>query len=100
MGKTRLELHQELLKITDEVWFQPPSDVSMSYPSIVYTRDSLLPFYADNKKHEKFNRYTLSVITEDPDEPIVDQILELPYTNLETSFVSENLYNYQITLYY
>lgn len=82
------------------VYFQPPESFKMQYPCIVYELKGYAPFHANNKKHRMVPRYQVMLITADPDNDILDKILELPMTSLETPYTASNLYHYPITLYY
>lgn len=77
----RLELHallESLLPEGKKAYFQPPENVQMSYPCIVYQRDYADVQFAGNKPYRQNTRYQVTVIDPDPDSPIRDAVEELP----------------------
>ena len=90
---TRLELQALLTELlgSDSVYFQPPTNVLMSYPAIVYNRDYQSVFFADNRPYTRRLRYQVTVIDPDPDSLIPDRVAELPLTTLVRHFTLDNL---------
>lgn len=89
----RLQLHELLLTFVDNVYFQPPSNVQMMYPCIVYNRSSALNSYADNGPYHHTKRYQITIIDRDPDSPIPDKVAALPMSEFSQHFVTENLHH-------
>jgi hypothetical protein len=89
----RLELQAVLTGIleTNNVYFQPPPDVQMVYPCIVYHRDYELTRYADDSPYTHRKRYLVTVIDRDPDSGIPDKIAELPLCVYDRFYTAENL---------
>jgi hypothetical protein len=73
------------------VYFQPPPNVIMVYPAIVYNRDFQNVDYADNSPYYKKIRYQVTVIDRDPDSAIPDKVADLPLTKYVRHFTTENL---------
>ena len=92
-------LFEELLG-SENVYFQPPANVQMKYPAIVYERDYLLTQHADNKPYINTKRYQVTVIDRNPDTVIPDGIAELPMCTQERVFKAENLNHYVFTLFF
>ena len=92
MGQ-RLELQEILLAIleTDQVYFQPPPNVNMDYPCIVYRRDYELTRFADDRPYSRKKRYQVTVIDRNPDSAIPDKIAELPLCIYDRFYTAENL---------
>lgn len=92
---TRLEFQAVLQDIQDgvSVYFQPPSSVLMSYPAVVYNRDSNLATYADNAIYTNKIRYQVTVIDRDPDSLIPDKVMKLPLSKYVRHFTTEGLYH-------
>lgn len=92
MGQ-RLELQDILMEIlqTDHVYFQPPPNVQMDYPCIVYKRDFELTRFADDKPYSRKKRYLITVIDRDPDSDIPDRVAELPLCVYDRFYTTENL---------
>ena len=97
---------QELALILKDVmednatYFQPPEDVKLIYPCLIYTLQSLEHRTANDAKYNKYRRYTLLLISRDKDEPLVDKIEDLPFCSHQNHYVSDNLYHDAFTLYY
>jgi hypothetical protein len=89
----RLELQDILVKLlgSDNVYFQPPSSIEMSYPCIVYRRDFREAHFADNLPYVNKKRYQVTIIDEDPDSVISDKVAELPMCSFDRFFTADNL---------
>jgi len=90
MGR-RLDLQTLLKTFVPNVYFQPPPTVEMTYPCIVYRRDSDYTVYADDLPYHRRKRYLVTVIDRDPDSPIPDQIADLPLCSFDRFFTADNL---------
>lgn len=90
---TRLDFQTLLegLLGSGNVYFQPPANVSMRYPAIVYNRDFQSVSFADNRPYHRRKRYQVTVIDADPDSLVPEKIAELPLTTLVRHFTSDNL---------
>lgn len=98
----RLDLHQILKNIleSDEVYFQPPETIKMSYPCIVYERSDIETKHANNTKYLNMVRYSLKLISRSPESDIVDKLLALRYCSYDRFYVVDNLNHDTFTLYY
>src|SRR6188768_2836768 len=74
MGQ-RLQLQSQLEELlgSRNVYFQPPTNVQMQYPCIVYNRDSANSQYADDIPYRFTKRYQVTAIDQDPDSTIADK---------------------------
>lgn len=98
----RLQL-QEMLEVllgSDQVHFQPPANIDMKYPAIVYGLDDLMIQHADNSVYNLTKRYSVIVITDDPDSDIPDKVAVLPMCSFDRSYPADNLYHYAYVLYF
>lgn len=85
---------QDLLKDllgTDKVYFQPPPNVNMVYPCIVYKRDFANTEFAGNKPYKHMKRYQVTVIDPNPDSLIPDKIAALPMCVFDRFYTADNL---------
>ena len=82
------------------VYFQPPSNLQMEYPAIVYQRDEASTQHADNKPFRISKQYQVTLVTRDPDEEIWDKLAALPTCSHERFFVADNLNHDVFTLYF
>lgn len=89
----RLDLQELLTEILDSdyVYFQPPDNVQMRYPCIVYEREAITAQWAGGKPYSLDNRYLVTVIDRDPDSEIPDKIAALPLCVHDRFFIADNL---------
>lgn len=99
--RPRVELHEILCEIlgSRNVYFQPPESVKLKYPAIVYSRDNIRNYHADDDVYNKLVVYQLMVIDKDPDSRIVYGISNLPLCQFNRHYVADNL-NHDIFLIY
>lgn len=97
----RIELQQALYQFSDNVYFQPPSDIRMIYPCIVYNKSKPKVDRANNHIYNKSQEYKLIVMDFDPDGDIADRIIEyFTHSAIDSIFVVDRLHQTTITLYY
>jgi hypothetical protein len=98
----RLQLHEKLMALSEDysVYFQPNESTQMQYPCIVYDRDDAYRAAADNKGYIKKQRYVVKLISRDPDNPILDDILDWPLTSYSRGYDADGLNHDVISLYH
>lgn len=103
----RLQLSDELHELLREngypenVYFQSPATVKMSYPCIRYSRSDIPAKYADNIRYMKKDKYQLTVIDPNPDSEIPDILLKhFSMINFDRPYTADNLNHFVLTLYY
>lgn len=98
----RLELHNTLLELFDSnhVYYQPPENLKMEYPAIVYSKDNINSIKADNINYNNRTRYQVTIIDKKPDNDVINKILTLPLSSYDRHFISDNMHHDVITLYY
>ena len=99
---SRLELQtlfEELLG-SRNVYYQPPESIKMSYTAIKYSRSDVDVRHADDTAYSKMTKYEVIVIAKNPDDPVIEKILDLPYCSYDRHYVSDNLYHEVFTLYH
>ena len=89
----RVQLQQRLEEIVGNrhVYFQPPANVQIEYPCIVYHRDIAVTQFADDNPYRYTKRYLVTVIDRSPDSEIPDKVAKLPMCIHNRFFVAENL---------
>lgn len=99
--KTRLELHKALSDIPGVAacYFSPPEGQRMKFPCIEYHLEDVNVEFADNRPYIKAKRYSVTVISEDPDCEIPDLVLELPHCMWERSFTNDGMYHHVFVIY-
>lgn len=102
MGR-RTDLHDELKKLlgTNNCYFQPPESIKLKYPCYVYHLSSPDHLMADNGVYHRFNKYSLTYITRDPDDPLIEQTEDhFHYCKLVRPYTADYLNHYNYDLYY
>jgi hypothetical protein len=99
MGQ-RLDLHQILKTIVDNVYFQPPSNIQLVYPCIIYTRDSADTKFADDRPYAYMTRYSVMVIDRDPDSELPAKVAALPRATFNRYFAADNLNHDVYSVYF
>lgn len=87
----RLSLHQILKTFTDNVYFQPPTNIKLSYPCIIYKRDSADTKFANDKPYNHKLRYMVTVIDRDPDSDIPNKVASMPMSLFNRFYTADNL---------
>ena len=103
MARPRVNLQRILENVvgaSHKVWFQAPTNTKLTYPCLLYSLADKDVTMADNKVYKLMNQYECIYITRDPDDPIVDKLMEIEYCEFDRSYVSDNLNHYTFTIYY
>lgn len=100
MARSRDDLHNILLGICPNVYYQPPGENEMKYTAIKYHKKSMDTKYANNKIYASMNCYEVIVIAREPEDPVNEKVLELPYCSYDNNYRSDNLEHDVYTLYY
>ena len=100
-SRLRTDLHAILKAICPNVYYQPPSNIALTYPCIVYRNNGESGLYANNITYLKQPIYVFTVIDRNPDSTIPDEILERIKPSVKgPSLVVDGINNTTITLYY
>lgn len=97
----RKNLYQTLAAIATNVYYQPPENIKLKYPCIIYSLANISKRHADSYApgYTTTEKYNITVIDRDPDSVIVDNVLMLPYCSFVNQFAKENLYHTNFTIY-
>ena len=98
----RFELHEKLCELlgSRQVYFQPPSGLSIRYPCIVYELKDVKSRYAENQKYTNKKAYQITVIDPNPDSTIPDRILMLPLCLFDRHYTTDSLHHTVYKLFY
>ncbi len=104
----RLQLHTVLCEILGcsesgaecRAYFQSPSNTSMKYDCIRYSRVKIDPIFADNIPYQLHDRYQLTVIYKNPDSDLPRKIAALPMCSHERKYTADNLHHDVFNFYY
>lgn len=98
---SRLDLHTELLTFLPTVYFQPPSDIRMTFPCIIYRKTIKNRRHANNRIYNNTQEYELTLVERSPDSDLADRIeAHFQHATIGTSFVLDNLNHTTIKLYF
>lgn len=101
MGQSRTQLQTILSEMgADHVYFQPPTNVKLQYPCIIYDRDFSKTLHAGNSPYRNTKRYQVTVIDRDPDSVIPDKVEEMPLCSFSRFFAADDLNHYVFNLYF
>lgn len=95
----RRDFHNRLERLGCRAYFQPPSNVSMGYPCIVYELDRIVKKRADNGVYLKTRRYQVKLITKNPDDPTVDALASMVYSEFERHYTIDTLNHFVFSIY-
>ena len=89
----RLQLQSlfETLLGSRNVYFQPPANIQMQYPCIIYERDAANSKFADDIPYHTTKRYQVTVVDRDPDSSIPDRVAALPLCSYSRFFTADDL---------
>lgn len=102
MAHSRTDL-QTVLENTlgsDSVYFQPPENLKISYPAIIYELNAVDTRHANNKIYSMDESYSVTLIHKNPDNEIFKKIFEIPKCSFDRHFKTENLNHYVFTIYF
>lgn len=99
---SRIQLQSKLEELlgSRNVYYQPPSNLIMTYPAIRYSLSNISVNRANDASYLQSRRYELILIDKKPDNPVIDEILQLPMCTFGSHYKADNLNHYTFTLYY
>lgn len=98
---SRLELHNELTQFFPNVYFQPPSNIQMTYPCIVYNKTGRNRHFGNDVIYLSQQGYKLMVIEYNPDSDVADRIeSHFEYCGIDQYYTVDNLNHTTLSLYY
>lgn len=103
MSKPRIGLQSELESLlgSTNVYFQPPENLRLQYPCIIYELMRPATQRADNSLYKMDVCYTVKYIHKNPDDPLTFALLQhFQYCSWDRRYASENLLHDNYTLYY
>lgn len=100
--RPRSELHTILKGIlgSNNVYFQPPSTVTLKYPCIIYAIDGMQIKHASNNPYKHGKRYLVTVVDKNPDSDIPEKVAKLPTVQFGRSYSADYLNHNTFRLYF
>ena len=102
-NRDRETLDEEFMDIlgNENVYFQPPENVRMSYPAIVYHLSNFNDRHADDQTYISIRSYDVTLIDKRPDSPLIDDIKNrFAYCRYVRHQTIDNLNHEYFTIYY
>lgn len=102
MAQSRIDL-DKILRSTlgsTNVYYDPPESFKLRYPCIVYSLSNHVDNNADDARYRRLKRYLVIYITQNADDPKVDELDDLRYCSLSRAYTSDGLFHYAYTIYY
>lgn len=102
MGR-RIDLQYELIALlnTNNIYYQPPENLKIKYPCVVYFKDSIDINRANDQSYLMKKRYELTIISEKVDCEYIDKILNyFSYSSFGQHYIADGLHHDTISLYY
>jgi hypothetical protein len=96
----RLDFHAILKTITDNVYFQPPSNLEIEFPCIIYERDAASTKFAGNFPYLYKQRYLVTIIDRVPDTDILAKVAALPLSAFNRRWAVDNLNHDAFVIYF
>ena len=99
-SRLNLQAILEAIPNVKKVYFQPPEDLKITYPCIIYEEARGDTKRADNALYLYRKAYSLLVIDEDPDSEMPDAVRVLPLCDTGQPYKVDNLNHWAFTIYY
>lgn len=92
---------QDIMGEDGKAYYQPPENLKLVYPCIVFTRVDALTEYADNNPYCITKRYTVTLITRSADNDLyLDKLLMLPMCNYDRQLIKDGLVHDYFDIYF
>lgn len=83
----------------DRVYFQPPENLKIVYPAVVFHLSKIDFDHASDVPYKGAKEYSVILITKDPEPDVIDEILKIPYSSLDTTYISDGMNHFVFTVY-
>lgn len=83
----------------DRVYFQPPENLKIQYPAVVFHLSKIEIDRASDVPYKGAKEYSVTLITKDPEPDVIDEILKIPYSSLDTTYISDGMNHFVFTFY-
>lgn len=83
----------------DRVYFQPPENLKLGYPAVVFHLTKIKVDHADDVPYKGAREYMITLITKEPEPDALEEILKIPYTTLDSTYISDGMNHFVFTSY-
>lgn len=100
-----MRTYRDLLRLlqkavtNDRVYFQPPENLKLEYPVVVFHLTKIKVDHADDAPYKGAREYVVTLITKDPEPDALEEILKIPYTSLDSTYQSDGMNHFVFTTY-
>lgn len=98
--RLKLQTLLELKLGSKNVYFQPPANIQMKYPCIVYSLTNIKEERANDNLYNHYKQWQVTYIDRNPDSLVPGMIHRLPMCSFERNFTSDNLNHTVFNMYY
>lgn len=102
LANLRLDLHNKLVAAlgSNNVYYQPPADISMSYPCVVYHFDDDVMLHANNSPYWKYYTFTATLITKNPvPTEFMAAMDDMDYASFDRHYTTDNLHHFSYKIH-
>nr|DAY36821.1 MAG TPA: tail completion protein [Caudoviricetes sp.] len=82
-----------------QVYFQPPENLKITYPAVIFHLSKIEIDHASDVPYKGAKEYSVTLITKDPEPDVIDEILKIPYSSLDTTYISDGMNHFVFTVY-
>lgn len=83
----------------NQVYFQPPENLKIVYPAVVFHLSKIEIDRASDVPYKGAKEYSVTLITKDPEPDVIDEILKIPYSSLDTTYITDGMNHFVFTVY-
>lgn len=83
----------------NRVYFQPPENLKIGYPAVIFHLSKIKVDRADDAPYKGAREYSVTLITKEPEPEVLDEILKIPYTTLDTTYIADGMNHFVFTTY-
>lgn len=94
-----VKLNEIMTEVSGKVYFQPPENLKLEYPCLVYELEAVNIKFADNGPYSLWDRYQVTFLRHDPDSPVIRKLLSLPHSSFSRHFATSGL-NHDVFVIY
>lgn len=83
----------------NRVYFQPPENLKIGYPAVIFHLSKVKLDHADDVPYKGAREYSITLIAKEPEPDVLDEILKIPYTTLDTTYIVDGMNHFVFTTY-
>lgn len=81
------------------IYFQPPSNIRMTYPAVVYSLKDVDKLVGNNSVVHVEYVYEVVAISRDPDDAMLSILSGIPTSSFDRSYIFDGLYHNVFSIY-